>query len=331
MISKNRDQREGFRDVSAHCRQRRTIRRGLSTVNVGLQARPRCPPGALPFAAGRTLVGPEHFADVSQGVASLLVPSGPFLHQATHCFQSSRTHTGIPCRRRSPSVPVVRAGFDGFVLAYGILSPGSANVRRRARAGCARLVPWRRRQPFWLRRPSRQSLCWPTPPTSRRHPAMSSSFFGQFSTPRREKSNHARRLRARRQARPAVDRLESRELLTVSFDGITSAFGLAGPGVSIAAVATDSAGHVYVTGTFKGTVNFDPRKGKSLCSVGRRVNFPAFSIGPGDRLRQSVGPRVQAHQPDDRTLRLGQLGHHHLGLPLTDPNLVPLDRREYLD
>ena len=69
----------------------------------------------------------------------------------------------------------------------------------------------------------------------------------------------------------------------------------------------------------------------SLLSVGRRGNFPAFSSGPGNRLRQPVGPRVQAQQANDRTLRLGQLGHHHLGLPLTDPNLVPLDRREHLD
>ena len=64
----------------------------------------------------------------------------------------------------------------------------------------------------------------------------------------------------------------------------------------------------------------------NLCSVSRRGNFPAFSGRAGERLRQPVGPRVLAQQPNDRALRLGQLGHHHLGLPLTDPKLVPLDR-----
>ena len=41
-----------------------------------------------------------------------------------------------------------------------------------------------------------------------------------------------------------------------------------------------------------------------------------------------MGP---AQEANDRTLRLRQLGHHHLGLPLTDSNFVPLDRREHLD
>src|SRR5262249_7063618 len=59
--------------------------------------------------------------------------------------------------------------------------------------------------------------------------------------------------------------------------------------------------------------------------------FPAISGGSGDRLRQPVGPRVQPQQANDRTLRLRQLGHHHLGLTLTHPNFVPLDRREHLD
>src|SRR5271157_6647697 len=68
----------------------------------------------------------------------------------------------------------------------------------------------------------------------------------------------------------------------------------------------------------------------SLLSVGGRGNFPAFSSGRGNRLRQPVGPRVQAQEANDRTLRLRQLGHHHLGLPLTDSNFVPLDRREHL-
>ena len=68
-----------------------------------------------------------------------------------------------------------------------------------------------------------------------------------------------------------------------------------------------------------------------LLSVGGRGNFPAFSSGPGNRLRQPVGPWVQAQEANDRTLRLRQLGHHHLGLPLTDSNFVPLDRREHLD
>jgi hypothetical protein len=63
----------------------------------------------------------------------------------------------------------------------------------------------------------------------------------------------------------------------------------------------------------------------SLLSVGRRGNFPAFCSGPGNRLRQPVGPRVQAQEANDRMLRLRQLGHHHLGLPLTHPNFVPLD------
>ena len=62
-----------------------------------------------------------------------------------------------------------------------------------------------------------------------------------------------------RQAKPAVDRLESRQLLTgTNTDLLTSAFGLKGGAITISAVATDSAGDVYVTGTFKGTVNFDP-------------------------------------------------------------------------
>ena len=69
----------------------------------------------------------------------------------------------------------------------------------------------------------------------------------------------------------------------------------------------------------------------NLLSVGRRGNFPAFSSGPGNRLRQPVSPRIQAQQANDRPLRLGQLGHHHLGLTVTDPDLVPLDRREHLD
>jgi hypothetical protein len=73
---------------------------------------------------------------------------------------------------------------------------------------------------------------------------------------------------------------------------------------------------------------FDP---SLLLSVSGRGNFPAFSSGPGNRLRQPIGARVQAQEPKDRTLRLGQLGHHYLGLSLTDPNLVPLDRREHLD
>src|SRR5438270_56514 len=49
----------------------------------------------------------------------------------------------------------------------------------------------------------------------------------------------------------------------------------------------------------------------SLLSVGGRGNFPAFSSGPGNRLRQPVGPRVQAQQANDRTLRLRQLGLPH--------------------
>jgi hypothetical protein len=68
-----------------------------------------------------------------------------------------------------------------------------------------------------------------------------------------------------------------------------------------------------------------------LLSASGRGNFPAFSGEPGDRLRQPVGPRIQAQEANDRTLRLGQLSHHHLGLALTDSNLVPLDRREHLD
>src|SRR5208337_972779 len=68
-----------------------------------------------------------------------------------------------------------------------------------------------------------------------------------------------------------------------------------------------------------------------LLSVGGRGNFPAISSGPCNWLRQPVGSRVQAQEANDRTLRLRQLGHHHLGLPLTDSNFVPLDRREHLD
>jgi hypothetical protein len=69
----------------------------------------------------------------------------------------------------------------------------------------------------------------------------------------------------------------------------------------------------------------NPQAASILLSGGRRGNFPAFSIGPGNRLHQPVGPRVQAQEANDRTLRLGQFGHDHLRLPVTDSNFVPLD------
>ena len=78
----------------------------------------------------------------------------------------------------------------------------------------------------------------------------------------------------------------------------------------------------------EGNGKFSP---KDLMFRRSSQRFPRIFQRGGERLREPVGPRVQAHQPNDRTLRLGQLGHHHLGVPLTDPNLVPLDRREHLD
>src|SRR4051812_44193404 len=47
--------------------------------------------------------------------------------------------------------------------------------------------------------------------------------------------------------------------------------------------------------------SFDPLSGPdNLFSVGGRDNIPAFSSGLGNRLRQPVGPRVQAQEANDR-------------------------------
>ncbi len=48
--------------------------------------------------------------------------------------------------------------------------------------------------------------------------------------------------------------------------------------------------------------------------------FPAFVRGgPVQQSRDPVGPRGQAEQANDQALRLCQPGHHHLGLPVSDP------------
>jgi len=59
--------------------------------------------------------------------------------------------------------------------------------------------------------------------------------------------------------------------------------------------------------------------------------FPGIFRRARTRLRQPVGSRVKAQEANDRALRLCQLGHHHLRLPVSDPYFVPLDRREHLD
>lgn len=60
----------------------------------------------------------------------------------------------------------------------------------------------------------------------------------------------------RHQARPGLELLETRDLLSGTF-GLAETFG-GGQADSGRAVATDAAGNVYIAGTFRGTVDFDP-------------------------------------------------------------------------
>ena len=62
----------------------------------------------------------------------------------------------------------------------------------------------------------------------------------------------------RRRSRPAVEPMEARTLLAFDF---TSAFAFGGAGIIAQKAAVNSAGNIYVTGTFAGKVDFDPAGG----------------------------------------------------------------------
>lgn len=52
---------------------------------------------------------------------------------------------------------------------------------------------------------------------------------------------------------------------------------------------------------------------------------------PTARLGLAVGFRVEAQESNNQALRFRQLGHQDLSRPLTDSNLVALDRREHFN
>src|SRR4051812_9507187 len=83
--------------------------------------------------------------------------------------------------------------------------------------------------------------------------------------------------RRRGQGRPSIEALEGRALLTTS--GLT--FGLGGTDIVATGTAIDVAGNTYITGGFKGTVDFSSKLGaasttsSTLTSLGGRDVFLA--------------------------------------------------------
>ena len=88
---------------------------------------------------------------------------------------------------------------------------------------------------------------------------------------------------------PRLEPLERRDLPAVSLPGFLSASGFGVTGTSTAihanAVATDSAGNTVVTGSFRGTVNFNPTgTGTSFTSAGTQDSFVARFAPTGSLL-----------------------------------------------
>ena len=84
--------------------------------------------------------------------------------------------------------------------------------------------------------------------------------------------------------KPTLEILERRDLLALTLPGFLSAAGFGVTGISTAihanAVATDPAGNTVVTGSFRGTVNFNPAgTGPTFTSAGTQDTFVA-RFGP---------------------------------------------------
>jgi hypothetical protein len=107
------------------------------------------------------------------------------------------------------------------------------------------------------------------------------------------RSSPSQRLAGRRR-RPAFEALEGRDLPSAS---TPFAFGIASPdgSATATAVATDPAGDIYITGSFGGTVDFDPGPGVVRLSAG----------GPEKLLNDAF---VAKYAPSGRLLWARQLG-----------------------